>query len=123
MLVGPTATSMASSTGNASLHLLDRLGLLPTWPKAEKLGWPTTDEEIFKERAQGHPVLGPLFELHYTLGRLRKLDDTHRARWPAPAAKFAAVRDEHGAERPTRFAFAPAVWVQVPDPAGARALR
>ena len=53
--------------------LLDRLGLLDTWPRSETLGWPSTEEEIFKERAHGHPVLGPLFELHYTLQHLRKL--------------------------------------------------
>ena len=92
--------------------LLDRLGLLGTWPKTEKLGWPTTEEETFKERAQGHPVLGPLFDLHTTLGMLRKLDlpigpdGRHRPK------TLGAFGTNTGRNAPKGFAFAPAVWVR-----------
>ena len=97
---------------NRFSDLLERLGLLATWPKSEKLGWPTTEEKVFKDRAQGHPVLAPLFQLHYTLGRLRKLtlpiglDGRHRA------ATLGAFGTNTGRNAPRGFAFAPAVWVR-----------
>jgi DNA polymerase-1 len=92
-------------------ELLDRLGLLESWPKSEKLGWPTTEEEVFRERAQAHHVLNPLFELYYTLNRLRKLDlpigqdGRHRAKGLFPFGNT-------GRNAPRGFAFAPAVWVR-----------
>jgi DNA polymerase I len=92
--------------------LLERLGLLETWPKSEKLGWPTTEEEVFRDRAHANPVLGPLFELHYTLNRLRKLDlpigpdGRHRAKSLHPFGT------NTGRNAPRGFAFAPAVWVR-----------
>jgi hypothetical protein len=92
--------------------LLERLGLLGTWPKTALMGWPTTEEEVFKDRAQGHPVLGPVFELHYTQGRLRKLslpigpDGRHRAKTLQPFGT------NTGRNAPRGFAFAPAVWVR-----------
>ncbi len=104
--------------------LLDRLGLLDTWPRSETLGWPSTEEEIFRERAHGHPVLGPLFELHYTLQHLRKLtlhvgqDGRHR-----PVGELGTGRQKRsaglyafgtrtGRNAPKGFIFAPAVWVR-----------
>ena len=104
--------------------LLDRLGMLDTWPRSETLGWPSTEEEIFKERAHGHPVLGPLFELHYTLQHLRKLtlhvgpDGRHRAVGDLGTGKakrsagLYAFGTRTGRNAPKGFIFAPAVWVR-----------
>jgi DNA polymerase I len=97
---------------NRFSELLDRLGLLKTWPTSPLMGWPTTEEEVFKDRSVGHPLLGPLFQLHYTLGRLRKLtlpigpDGRHRA------ANLQPFGTNTGRNAPKGFAFAPAVWVR-----------
>ena len=97
---------------NRFAALLDSLGLFATWPRSPIMGWPTTEEEVFKDRAEGHPVLGPLFQLHYTLGRLRKLtlptgrDGRHRA------ASLQPFGTNTGRNAPRGFAFAPAVWVR-----------
>jgi DNA polymerase-1 len=93
-------------------ELLDRLGLLQTWPKSETMGWPTTEEDVFRERAQANTVLNPLFELHNTLERLKQLDlpvgpdDRHRAK------SLQAFGTNTGRNAPRGFAFAPAVWVR-----------
>jgi hypothetical protein len=97
---------------NRFAALLGSLGLLATWPRSPVMGWPTTEEEVFKDRAEGHPVLGPLFQLHYTLGRLRKLtlpigrDGRHRA------ASLQPFGTNTSRNAPRGFAFAPAVWVR-----------
>ena len=105
-------------------ELLDRLGLLDTWPRSETLGWPTTEEEVFREHAHGHPVLGPLFELHYTRQHLRKLtlhvgpDGRHRAvgelgtGTAKRSAGLYAFGTKTGRNAPKGFIFAPAVWVR-----------
>ena len=99
--------------------LLDSLGLLTTWPKSPIIGWPTTEEEVFEDRSLGHLILWPLFQLHYTLGRLRKLtlpigpDGRHRA------ASLQPFGTNTGRNAPRGFAFAPAVWVRAlirPEP-------
>jgi DNA polymerase-1 len=93
-------------------ELLDRLGLLESWPKSEVMGWPTTEEEVFRERAQANKTLNPLFELHYTLERLKRLDlpigpdGRHRAK------TLQAFGTNTGRNAPRGFAFAPAVWVR-----------
>jgi hypothetical protein len=92
--------------------LLERLGLLDTWPVSPVMGSPTTEEDVFRERAQAHPVLNPLFELYYTLSRLRQLDlpigpdRRHRAK------TLHAFGTNTGRNAPRGFAFAPAVWVR-----------
>jgi hypothetical protein len=54
--------------------LLDRLGLLGSWPKSPVLGTPTLEDEVFSERAALHPVLAPLYELVSTLNQLKRFD-------------------------------------------------
>jgi len=105
-------------------ELLDRLGMLTTWPKSEKMGWPTTEDEVFRDRAKGHPVLGTLYELHYTLEHMKKLvlhigpDGRHRAVGQLGTGKekrsagLYPFGTKTGRCAPKGFIFAPAVWIR-----------
>jgi hypothetical protein len=105
-------------------HLLASLGMLDAWPKSEAMGWPTTEEDVFKERARGHPVLWPLFELHYTLEHMKQLtlhvgpDGRHRAVGQLGtgnqkrSAGLYPFGTKTGRCAPRGFIFAPAVWVR-----------
>ena len=103
--------------------LLERLGLLEAWPRTEKLGWPSTEEEVFKDRARGHSVLWPLFQLHVTLERLKKLtlhvgsDGRHRAvgdlgGQDKRSAGLYPFGTRTGRNAPKGFVFQSAAWVR-----------
>jgi DNA polymerase I len=91
--------------------LLDRLGQLEYWPRTEK-GYLSLEDGVFRRRAHGHPVLKDLYELYYTLDKMKSLtlhvgpDGRHRAIGLFP---FGA---KTGRNTPKGFIFAPAVWVR-----------
>jgi DNA polymerase-1 len=104
--------------------LLRSLGQLDTWPRTEKTGQISLDDDIFRKRAHGHPKLASLYELHYTLDKLKKLtlhvgpDGRHRAVGalgtpiqPRSAGLY-PFGTKTGRNAPKGFIFAPAVWVR-----------
>jgi DNA polymerase I len=105
-------------------ELLRRLGLYDGWPKSEKLGYPMLEDKVFRNRAHGHPVLGPLYELHATLEQLKTLtlhvgpDGRHRAVGTLGtgsqkrSAGLYAFGTRTGRNAPKGFIFAPAVWIR-----------
>jgi hypothetical protein len=105
-------------------NLLRRLDLYDSWPKSEKLGYPMLEDKIFRNRAHGHPVLGPLYELHATLEQLKTLtlhvgeDGRHRAVGALGtgnqkrSAGLYAFATKTGRNAPKGFIFAPAVWIR-----------
>lgn len=104
--------------------LLKRLGLYDSWPKSEKMGYPMLEDKIFRNRAHGHPVLGPLYELHATLEQLKTLtlhvgrDGRHRAVGALGtgsrkrSAGLYAFATRTGRNAPKGFIFAPATWIR-----------
>jgi DNA polymerase I len=91
--------------------LLESLGQLEGWPRTET-GQVSTADEIFRRRGHAHPVLGGLYELHWTLEKLKTLtlhvgsDGRHRAKGLFPFGT------KTGRNAPSGFIFAPAVWVR-----------
>jgi DNA polymerase-1 len=92
--------------------LIESLGLADYWPRTEKSGAFSTEEEIFRKWSHSHPKLCSLFELHETLGKIKKFslptgkDGRHRAGGLFPFGT------KTGRNAPKSFIFAPAVWVR-----------
>jgi DNA polymerase-1 len=92
-------------------RFLERVGLLEHWPRT-KTGRLSTAEKEFKHQADAHPVLTPLYELHYTLEMMKMIslgvgkDNRHRADMLAPFAT------NTGRNAPKAFVFAPARWIR-----------
>jgi len=103
--------------------LLLRLGELGTWPRTET-GMVSLDDDVFRKRSQGHPLLRSLYELHYTMDKLRSLtlpvgpDGRHRAVGQIGKGKqrrsagLYAFGTKTARNAPKGFIFAPAVWVR-----------
>ena len=103
--------------------LLQSLGQLDTWPRTET-GQVSLEDGVFRRRAHGHPLLKSLYELHYTLDKLRTLtlhvgpDRRHRAVGSLGAgaqkrsAGLSPFGTKTGRNAPKGFIFAPAVWVR-----------
>jgi DNA polymerase family A len=85
--------------------------MLEGWPRTET-GQVSLEDDLFRRRAHAHPVLGPVYELRWTLEKLKTLtlplgiDGRHRA-----SALF-PFGTKTGRNAPSGFIFAPAVWVR-----------
>ena len=100
--------------------LLRSLGQLETWPRTET-GQVSLENDTFRRRAHSHPLLKSLYELHYTLDKLKSLtlhvgsDRRHRAIGRLDDNRSAGqypFGTKTGRNAPKGSVFAPAVWVR-----------
>ena len=91
--------------------LLDRMGLLHHWPRTPT-GRLATEEKVFKHKADAYPELTPLYELHYTLEKLKTISLGVGRDGRHPAEMLGAFATNTGRNAPKQFVFAPARWIR-----------